>query len=106
MAGFAHRRIVLIEQLAVGKDQPNIVNKLVPILVPGARTRTEIELLLDAGQIHRVFDDLFVGGELFGVDGVQEGPGVIHRLHFGDDCRTDRHVAVDFRQFSTFFGRS
>jgi hypothetical protein len=36
-----------------------------------------VELLSDGGDVHGRLDDLLVGGELLGVDRVEEGPGLL-----------------------------
>ena len=76
-----HGRVVLVEQLAVGEDQADVVDKLVAGLVGSTGTGNEIEFLLDRGQVHRVLDDLLVRRKLLRVDRIEKGPGVVHGLH-------------------------
>lgn len=82
VAGLADGRVILVEHLTVGEDQTNVINKLVSRFVSG---RNQIQLFLDSGQIHGIFDDLFVGGKLFHIDRVEERPSIVHGLHLRDD---------------------
>ena len=102
VAGFADRRVVLVEHLAVGEDQADVVDELVAGFV---HRRNGVELLLDGGQVHWSLDDLLVGRELLRVDRVEEGPSVIHGLHLGDDRRTDGQVPVGLGQLASLLRR-
>ncbi len=81
VTGLSHGRVVLVEQLAVGENQADVVHKLVAGLVRSTRTGNVIEFLLDRGQVHWVLDDLLVRRKLFRVDWIEEGPGIVHGLH-------------------------
>jgi len=69
--GLADGGVVLVEHLAVGEDEPDVVDELLARLV-----HRRVQLLLDGGQVHRGLDDLLVRRELLRVDRVQERPGV------------------------------
>jgi len=77
VSGFAHRAVVLVENLTVAEHQVHVLTKLVPQLVHAV-----VELLSDGRDVHRCLDDLLVSWELFGVDGLQEGPGFVVTSQF------------------------
>ncbi len=81
VTGLSHGRVVLVEQLAVGENQTDVIHKLVAGLVRSTRTGNVIEFLLNRGQVHRVLDNLLVRRELLRVDWIEEGPGIVHGLH-------------------------
>ena len=53
------------------------------------------ELFPDGGDVHGDADDFLVCRELFGVDGSEEGPGVLVATELREDCLTDGDVLVN-----------
>ena len=75
VAGLADGRVVLVERDAVDEHEVEVGAKVVPRLVQAV-----VQFFADGAQVHGRADDLFVGGELFRVDGQEEGPGLFVRL--------------------------
>ena len=57
-----------------------------------------VEFLFDGGDVHGVLDDLLVGGELFGVDGVDEGPGLVVPHQLGQQGLAEAQVLIDLEK--------
>ena len=53
------------------------------------------ELFPDSGDVHGDADDLLVCRKLFGVDGSEEGPGVLVTAQLREDCLADGDVLVN-----------
>ncbi len=89
VTSFADGRVVLVENLAVSKDQADVLDELVPELVP-----VRVELLLDGGDVHGFLDHFLVRWELLHVHRIQERPGVVESLHFGHNRVADCQIFV------------
>ena len=57
-----------------------------------------VELLLDGGDVHRVLDDLPVGGELLAVDRVDEGPALFVAPQLRQQGLADTQVLVNLKE--------
>lgn len=100
MAGLPHGRVVLVEQLAVGEDEADVVDEFVAQFV-----HVGVQLLLDGVEIHGRLDDLFVRGKLLGIHGLHERPSVFQGLHFRDHSVANGQVFVHFTRFLLLCGR-
>ncbi len=89
MSGLPDGRVVLVEDLAIGEDEPHVVAEVLSGAV-GAR----LQLALDGGNVHWAADDLAVGGELLGVHREEERPRVVARLHLGHQDVARGEVAL------------